>query len=82
LTGKMTKRQAKKAKKNMRKHDKNLGPVEVAIPIEEQSVDLPTSDGSPESMKSFADAAKELTHAMRIKRRAAIKESNFLKSMS
>lgn len=65
----------------MRKHDKGLGPVEVAVPIEEQSIDLPTSDGSPEAMKAFADTARELTLAMRVKRRAAIKESNFLKSM-
>ena len=46
------------------------------VPIYEQSIDLPSE--SPQESKA---AREELTKAMRAKRRAGIKEKNFLVSM-
>ncbi|QDS68331.1 hypothetical protein FKW77_010697 [Venturia effusa] len=51
------------------------------IPIYEQSIDLPTGDGTPAGAMEAAKARKELTKAMRDKRRSTIKETNFLKTM-
>jgi large subunit ribosomal protein L54 len=52
------------------------------VPIYEQTIDLPTSDGSLEGAVKAASAREELTKAMRNKRRETIKEANFLKAMS
>ena len=46
------------------------------VPLYEQSVDLPAGN-APEAGEKRA----ELTKAMRVQRRAKIKEGNFLKSM-
>jgi large subunit ribosomal protein L54 len=51
------------------------------IPIYEQTIDLPAGNGSLEGAVEAAGARSELTKAMRDKRRASIKEANFLKAM-
>jgi len=51
------------------------------VPIYEQTIDLPASDGSLEGAFHAAGVREELTKAMRGKRRADIKEKNFLKAM-
>jgi large subunit ribosomal protein L54 len=51
------------------------------VPIYEQTIDLPASDGSLEGAVRAGEAREELTKAMRGKRRADIKEKNFLKAM-
>jgi large subunit ribosomal protein L54 len=51
------------------------------VPIYEQTIDLPAGDGSLQGAVQAADAREELTKAMRNKRRATIKEANFLKAM-
>lgn len=51
------------------------------VPIYEQTVDLPAGDGTAEGAMQAANAREELTKAMRTKRRATIKEANFLKAM-
>jgi large subunit ribosomal protein L54 len=55
--------------------------LEPKIPITEQTIDLPVGDGSLETAVRAAQARDELTKAMREKRRAGIKEANFLKAM-
>lgn len=51
------------------------------IPLYEQSVDLPRGDGTLSGAAEAAQARRDLTKAMRAKRRAKIKEDNFLKGM-
>jgi large subunit ribosomal protein L54 len=51
------------------------------VPIYEQTIDLPGGDGSLAGAVEAAGAREELTKAMRNKRRATIKEANFLKAM-
>jgi large subunit ribosomal protein L54 len=51
------------------------------VPIYEQTIDLPAGDGSLAGAVEAAGAREELTKAMRNKRRATIKEANFLKAM-
>jgi len=51
------------------------------IPIYEQSIDLPAGDGSVRGAIEAGEARQDLTKAMRDKRRAKIKEDNFLKAM-
>ena len=51
------------------------------VPLYEQTIDLPAGDGTLEGAVQAAEARDELTKAMRNKRRAAIKEANFLKAM-
>jgi large subunit ribosomal protein L54 len=51
------------------------------IPVYEQTIDLPSGDGSLQGAAQAADAREGLTKAMRNKRRATIKEANFLKAM-
>jgi large subunit ribosomal protein L54 len=55
--------------------------LEPKIPITEQTIDLPVGDGSLETAVRAAQARGELTKAMRERRRAGIKEANFLKAM-
>jgi large subunit ribosomal protein L54 len=70
------------AKKALKQGKIDIDSLAHKVPIYEQSVDLPTGDGTPESAMAAAQARKELTKAMREKRRSVIKESNFLKTMS
>lgn len=51
------------------------------VPIYEQTIDLPAGDGTLAGAIVAQQAREELTKAMRGKRRAAIKENNFLKAM-
>ncbi|KAF2397571.1 hypothetical protein EJ06DRAFT_584491 [Trichodelitschia bisporula] len=56
--------------------------ADTKVPIYEQSIDLPTGDGTLEATIEAEQARKELTKAMRTKRRSEIKEKNFLKTMA
>ncbi|KAE9969462.1 hypothetical protein BLS_005342 [Venturia inaequalis] len=75
-----------KAKRTAAKKALKAGKINLSasqkIPIYEQSLDLPIGDGTPEGAIEAAKARKELTKAMREKRRSSIKETNFLKTMS
>lgn len=51
------------------------------MPIYEQTIDLPAGNGSLEGGLEAAQARQDLTKAMREKRRATIKEANFLRTM-
>ncbi|KAF2634341.1 hypothetical protein P280DRAFT_278232 [Massarina eburnea CBS 473.64] len=77
-----SKKQRRVAAKRLRKeHLANpelLGPK---IPVYEQTLDLPASDGTLDGSVKASDARDGLTKAMRGKRRADIKEKNFLKAM-
>lgn len=59
----------------------NPGMMIPKVPIYEQTIDLPAGEGSLQGAVQAADARDELTKAMRNKRRATIKEANFLKAM-
>jgi large subunit ribosomal protein L54 len=59
----------------------NPGMLVPKVPIYEQTIDLPAGDGSLQGAVKAAEARDELTKAMRDKRRATIKEANFLKAM-
>jgi large subunit ribosomal protein L54 len=69
------------AKKALKQGKITLDSLVQKVPIYEQSLDLPTGDGTVEGAIEAARARKELTKAMREKRRSVIKESNFLKTM-
>ncbi|KAF1832956.1 hypothetical protein BDW02DRAFT_404048 [Decorospora gaudefroyi] len=78
-----SKKQRRLAAKRLRK-EQAMNPEMLVpkIPIYEQTIDLPSaSDGSLGAAVSAARAREELTKAMRDKRRAGIKEANFLKAM-
>jgi large subunit ribosomal protein L54 len=70
------------AAKRLRKEQlANPGMLAPKIPIYEQTIDLPAGDGTVEGAVQAREARGELTKAMRDKRRAGIKERNFLKAM-
>jgi large subunit ribosomal protein L54 len=68
-----------KAKKALKA--KGAQEVTLKIPLYEQTVDLPSGDGTEAGNLEAARARQELTKAMREKRRATIKEANFLRTM-
>jgi large subunit ribosomal protein L54 len=77
-----SKKQRRLAAKRLRKEQlANPGMLVPKVPIYEQTIDLPAGDGSLEGAVKAAGAREELTKAMRNKRRANIKEANFLKAM-
>ncbi|KAF2467573.1 uncharacterized protein BDR25DRAFT_292068 [Lindgomyces ingoldianus] len=77
-----SKKQRRLAAKRLRKEQlANPDLLVPKIPIYEQTVDLPSGDGTLQGAVQAAKAREELTKAMRVKRRGAIKESNFLKAM-
>lgn len=80
-----SKKQRQKAAKAMRKLEKQrlLHPelLEPKVPLYEQSIDLPFGDGSVEGARVADKARDDLTKSMREKRRAKIKEDNFLRTM-
>ncbi|KAK3117936.1 hypothetical protein LTR53_000228 [Teratosphaeriaceae sp. CCFEE 6253] len=77
-----SKKQRQKAAKALRKQQlMNPEALVPKIPIYEQSVDLPSGDGTMEGAVGAGEAREELTKAMRDKRRKKIKEDNFLRSM-
>jgi large subunit ribosomal protein L54 len=51
------------------------------VPLYEQSIDLAAGDGTVRGAMVAGQVRDELTRAMRQKRKADIKESNFLKTM-
>ncbi|KAI9709339.1 MAG: hypothetical protein M1820_003459 [Bogoriella megaspora] len=69
---------AKQERKQALLNPESLAPK---VPIYEQSIDLPSGDGTIEGALVAGEARGELTRAMRRKRRAAIKEDNFLRTM-
>ncbi|USP77099.1 hypothetical protein yc1106_04373 [Curvularia clavata] len=77
-----SKKQRRLAAKRLRK-EQAMNPEMMIpkVPLYEQTIDLPAGDGTLEGAVQAAEARDELTKAMRNKRRAAIKEANFLKAM-
>ncbi|KAK8181920.1 mitochondrial ribosomal protein L37-domain-containing protein [Phyllosticta capitalensis] len=77
-----SKKQRRAAAKALRKQAL-LNPESLApkVPLYEQTIDLPAGDGSVLGNLEAEKARDGLTKAMRQKRRAAIKESNFLRTM-
>ncbi|KAG9197182.1 hypothetical protein G6514_002205 [Epicoccum nigrum] len=77
-----SKKQRRVAAKRLRK-EQALNPELLApkVPLYEQTIDLPAGDGGLEGAVQAAGARGELNKAMRDKRRAGIKEANFLKAM-
>lgn len=77
-----SKKQRRVAAKRLRK-EQALNPEMLVpkVPIYEQTIDLPAGDGSVAGAVVAQEAREELTKAMRNKRRATIKEANFLKAM-
>ena len=51
------------------------------MPLEQQSINLPSGDGTLDGALHAFGARQDLTQAMRQARKKAIKEANFLKSM-
>ncbi|KAF1912500.1 mitochondrial ribosomal protein L37-domain-containing protein [Ampelomyces quisqualis] len=77
-----SKKQRRVAAKRLRKeHALNPDLLVPKIPLFEQTVDLPVAQGSLEGAVEARGAREELTKVMRGKRRADIKEKNFLKAM-
>lgn len=80
-----SKKQRQRAAKALRKQEKlrRLHPelMEPKVPLYEQSVDLPAGDGSIAGARAANQARGDLTKSMREKRRAKIKEDNFLRTM-
>jgi large subunit ribosomal protein L54 len=77
-----SKKQRRVAAKRLRK-EQAMNPelLTPKVPIYEQTIDLPGGDGSLSGAVQASEARGELTKAMRDKRRATIKEANFLKAM-
>jgi len=77
-----SKKQRRLAAKRLRK-EQAMNPEMLVpkVPLYEQTIDLPAGDGSLQGAVKAQDAREELTKAMRNKRRAGIKEANFLKAM-
>ncbi|KAK4545783.1 hypothetical protein LTR36_002737 [Oleoguttula mirabilis] len=77
-----SKKQRQIAAKALRKQQL-LNPDALApkIPLYEQSIDLPSGDGSLRGAIEAVEAREELTKSMRDSRRKGIKEANFLKTM-
>lgn len=59
----------------------NTEALEPKIPIQQQTIDLPSNADSIEGALEAVASRDELRQAMRQERRAAIKEANFLKGM-
>ncbi|KAF4123395.1 large subunit ribosomal protein L54 [Geosmithia morbida] len=83
-----SKKQRKLAGKRKRAHDAkllaegDLEALEPKIPIQEQSINLPGNEnGSVQDNIDASQARQALKRAMRIERKAKIKEANYLQSM-
>ncbi|EMD94433.1 hypothetical protein COCC4DRAFT_148534 [Bipolaris maydis ATCC 48331] len=77
-----SKKQRRLAAKRLRKEQAaNPEMLIPKVPLYEQTIDLPAGDGTLFGAVQAAEARDELTKAMRNKRRASIKEANFLKAM-
>ena len=74
------KRQRKLEERILASGDASL--LQPKIPLQQQSIDLPSNlEGTEEGAVAAIAARDALTAAMRKERRAKIKEANFLKSM-
>ncbi len=51
------------------------------VPVQEQSVDLPSGDGTVRGALEAVGKRLEVTRALRVVRRKGIKEANFLRGM-
>ncbi|KAF1975330.1 hypothetical protein BU23DRAFT_503963 [Bimuria novae-zelandiae CBS 107.79] len=77
-----SKKQRRLAAKRLRKEQlANPEMLVPKVPLYEQTIDLPAGDETIEGAVKARQARSELTKAMRYKRRAQIKERNFLKAM-
>ncbi|KAF2270621.1 hypothetical protein CC78DRAFT_528376 [Lojkania enalia] len=77
-----SKKQRRAAAKRLRKEQlANPDLLVPKVPLYEQTIDLPAGDGTLQGAVKAAEARDELTKALRNKRRAKIKEANFLKAM-
>jgi large subunit ribosomal protein L54 len=76
-----------KSKKNKKKGRRGAGEQDEVdegpqVPLDQQSIDLPSNpQNSVDGALQAVAARDELTHAMRVRRRGSIKESNFLQGM-
>lgn len=68
---------AKRAMKNRAAQEE----VFEKVPLYEQTIDLPSGDGTEAGALEAVRARQDLTKAMREKRRSTIKEANFLRTM-
>lgn len=75
---KQRQRAAKALRKRALQNPESLAPK---VPVYEQSIDLPSGDGTLQGAREAGEARQELTKAMREKRRSKIKEDNFLRAM-
>lgn len=77
-----SKKQRRRAAKALRKQQL-LNPEALApkVPLHEQTIDLPSGDGTLEGAIDAASARDSLTKSLRKNRRDKIKEANFLKAM-
>lgn len=76
-----SKKTRRKAAKQARKGAGDVEDLGPRIPLQEQTIDLPSGDGTLAGARDAFSARESLTKAMREKRRATIKEANFLKAM-
>jgi large subunit ribosomal protein L54 len=77
-----SKKQRRLAAKRLRKAElRDPDALAPKVPLYEQSIDLPVGNGTVQGAVQAAVAREELKKAMRVKRRADIKEGNFLKTM-
>lgn len=83
ITAKSAK-QRKKAAKALRAREAALAnsTAEPRVPLEEQTIDLPSGGRGVEGNLQANVAREDVTKALRRKRRSTIKEANFLKSMA
>lgn len=77
-SSKTRRRRAEKERRKKGLSDEDLVPK---VPLQEQSIDLASGDGTLQGALEAEAARGNLTKAMREKRRASIKEANFLKAM-
>ncbi|MCJ1312842.1 hypothetical protein MMC25_006518 [Agyrium rufum] len=69
---------AKTARKMAQLHPESLVPK---VPIEHQTIDLPSGDGTARGAQAAQGSREEVRDAMRNRRRKTIKEGNFLRTM-
>lgn len=79
LLAALTKKQERRLKRQQASNPEVSTPK---VPLHEQTIDLPAGHETLDAALDAYQARGKLTKAMRENRRAKIKESNFLKSMS
>jgi large subunit ribosomal protein L54 len=77
-----SKKQRQLAAKAARRAEKERsGALFPSVPLEEQTIDLPSGDGTAEGGRLAEQARADLNLAMRKSRRKSIKERNYLGGM-